>query len=234
MSVVPELVGPLGEVIARSDVHRGAEGEVDPAPTGPVDRQVGVTHGEDPLAAPDGDRHDRGAGLASQRRDAPHQRSHRVGVADPGLRERADRLAGLELAARAQIGVRRSQPVDLDVPHPVHEPRHDRDVPDVVAGQEPHVAAPGDGGLLDEDEVGVGRVRGGEHDGPGGRHVLGAGPADVEPEGAQGDPAEPVHAPVDRFHSHGQVSRRAGGRRSAPNAVRPSARRGRHGRGPRR
>ena len=52
---VPEPVGGLDQVVLRSDVQRGAEGEVDPTVTGEVDRGHGVTDGEQPLAAPDRD-----------------------------------------------------------------------------------------------------------------------------------------------------------------------------------
>ena len=156
---VPELVGPLGQVVPGRDVQRGAEGEVDPPPAGPVDRRLGVADGEDPLGAPDRRR------VRRARRSRGPARPARASAAAP-CRSRRCPASGKPHTASpssqqppgAQVGVHRRLPVHRHVPHPVHEERHDRHLPDVVAGHEPHVAPAGHRGPLDEDEVGVGDV----------------------------------------------------------------------------
>ncbi len=189
---VAELEGALGEVVTRSDVHRGAEGEVDAPAPGPVDRRRGVADGEDPLGAPDADGYDGRAGLARQGDQAAHQRPHGVGEGDAGLGEAADRLPCAQEPPGAEVRVGRRLPVHRDVLHPVHEPRDERHLPHVVAGHEPHVAAPRHRSLLDEDEVGIGHVRRGQHRGPVRRQVLDPAPAHVHVEGAQSGPADPL------------------------------------------
>ena len=145
---------------------------------------------------------------------------------------------GLALAQQAAGGeVRRGGrlAVDRDVPHADHRASGGA-VPDVVPCQEPRPAVALVGRQPDPQEVGVGDVVAGQHDGAGARQVLEAAVAEPDVERADDRAGGDTGRAVPALHVGGSepLRRTAGARRGRSTGGRPTATRGRLGRGPRR
>jgi len=203
LQLATEPHGLLAGIGIRCQPAGGAEHHVDRPAAGGLGWRPDTT---DPLGPPGHQGDDRCAGLGREGRRARHQGADRERRADAGLGEDPDDLTGLEVSASAQVGVRRSRPVDRYVTHRVHRPGDQPPrpgwLPHVVATEEAEVATLPTCRELREREVDERRVRHHHDRRTGRREVLGAVHGDAQAEGGDGGAPDQVHAGVHGFHGH--------------------------------